>query len=302
VRELSRVTSEAAPGVDPAAAERLRALGYVSGGSTSSAATAPNPAAVIESWTAFEHALALVNAGKATEALPALERLASKFPEAAVFQTTYARALMDSGDVRRALAAYQWAVQRHPGDASLYHDLAVAARAAGDVDEAMRAETAALALQRDNPAALNGLGLLHADAGRAGEAAAAFERAANADPSNASYWANLGNAKRALDDLPGAEAAYRRALEADSTHPDAANGMGVLLVQRRSPADAVRWFELALHRTPDFHEARLNLGIAYQEAGDVKKAAETYRQLLHTAPPSATRERKAAADLLRQLR
>jgi choline-sulfatase len=302
VREIARPQSGAAPAVDPAVAERLRALGYVSGATGGSSASGPNPASVIENWTAFERGLSLLNAGGAKDALPALRRLASKFPDAPVFQTTYARALMDAGDVRQALVVYRGAVARFPGDASRYHDLAVAARAAGDIEEAMRAEQAALALESDSPAALNGLGLLHADAGRAADAAAAFERAARADPSNASYWANLGNARRDLSDHAGAEAAYRRALEADPHHPDAANGLGVLLVQRRLPAEAVRWFELALQRTPDFHEARLNLGIAYQEAGDVVKAAGIYRQLLATAPPSASRERKAAQELLRQLR
>lgn len=301
VRELARPQSGATPAVDPAVAERLRALGYVSGATRRSSASGPNPATVIESWTAFERALSEVNAGKADDALPALQRLASEFPDAPVFQTTYARTLMDAGRMRQALAVYRQAVARFPGDASRYHDLAVAARAAGDTEEAMRAEQAALALERDHPAALNGVGLLHADAGRAAEAAAAFERAANADPSNASYWANLGNAKRELDDRTAAEAAYRRALEADPNHPDAANGLGVLLVQGGRPTDAVRWFELALERAPHFHEARLNLGIAYQEAGDVTKAADVYRQLLATAPP-ASRERHAAQELLRQLR
>jgi arylsulfatase A-like enzyme/tetratricopeptide (TPR) repeat protein len=301
LRELARPQSGATPAVDPAVAERLRALGYVSGATGRSSASGPNPGTVIESWAAFERALSEVNAGKASEALAALQRLASAFPDAPVFQTTYARALMDAGRIRQALAVYRQAVARFPGDASRYHDLAVAARAAGDTAEALRAEQAALALERDHPAALNGVGLLHADAGRAADAAAAFERAANADPSNASYWANLGNAKRELGDRTAAEAAYRRALEADPNHPDAANGLGVLLVQGGRPADAVRWFELALGRAPHFHEARLNLGIAYQEAGDVTKAADVYRQLLATAPP-ASRERHAAQELLRQLR
>ena len=303
VRELSRPPAGAsAAAVDPAAAERLRALGYVSGTPAAPSAGAPNPARAIGHWTAFERALGQVNAGRARDAVPALAGLVERFPASPVFQTTYGRALMESGNARRALEVYRAAVRRTTADVSLFHDMAVAARAAGEAGEAIRAEQAALALEPGNAAALNGVGLLHADAGRAKDAAAAFERATNADPSNASYWANLGNARRATNDLTGAEAAYRRALEADPSHPDAANGLGVLLVQRGSPADAVRWFELALQRAPDFHEARLNLGIAYQESGNKARAAETYRELLATAPPSATRERRAAGELLGALR
>ena len=87
----------------------------------------------------------------------------------------------------------------------------------------------------------------------------------------------------------------------DSTYPDAANGLGTLLVQGGKPADAIPWFELALERSPDFHEARLNLGIACQESGQRDRAAATYREILAKAPARFVRERKAAAELLEQL-
>ena len=130
----------------------------------------------------------------------------------------------------------------------------------------------------------------------------AFTRAAAADSTNASYWTNLGNARRAAGDQGSAERAYQRALEVDPQHPDALNGLGVLLVQRRAHSEAVELFKRALARDPGFHEARLNLGIAYQEGGDTVRAAETYRQLLTVTPPAGSRERQAAQELLRQLR
>jgi hypothetical protein len=46
----------------------------------------------------------------------------------------------------------------------------------------------------------------------------------------------------------------------------------------------------------------LNLGIALQESGEGERAAAVYRELLATAPPSAKREREAAAQLLRAVR
>lgn len=291
--------------IDTEAAERLRALGYVSGAAAQSGKddpNAPNPARVIKAWTAFEEALTRVNAGEPESALTPLKDLVSRFPSSSTFQSTYARALMDSGKARDALRVYRDAIARNPPTASLFHDLAVAARAAGDRDEAMRAEQAALALDKASPSALNGLGLLHADAKRPAEAAAAFERAATLDRSNASYWTNLGNARRELGDLGAAESVYRRALEADGNYPDALNGLGVLLVQRGAAAQAIPLLSRALERSPNFHEARLNLGIAFQESGDRTRAAETYRQLLATAPPSAVQQRKAAQELLARLR
>ena len=289
-----------APAVDPAAAERLRALGYVSGRAAEVDAKAPNPARVIDGWTTFETALAQVSRGQAANAVPVLRQLTARFPSS-LFTGTLGRALLESGDARAAVKLYRAAAGRNARDATLFHDLAVAAKAAGDPAEALRAERAALTLNPDHPAASNGLGLLHAEAGRTADAAAAFARAADADPTNASYWTNLGNARRAAGDHAGAERAYRRALEVDPGYPDALNGEGVLLVQRGAASQAVPLFTRALERDPDLHEARLNLGIAYQESGDSARAAATYRELLARAPRTAARERAAAADLLGRL-
>lgn len=297
-------SGKATAAVAPEAAERLRALGYVSGSSavTADDPNARNPAREISAWTTFEDALGRLQRRDTTGALAILRPLAEKYPSAPVFQSTYAQALKDAGDPAAAMRVYKAAVKKWPTSATLFHDLAVAARDAGDMTEATRAEQAALALDGTSPMAQNGLGLLHADAGRNAEAAAAFERATQQDPSNPSYWTNLGNAKSALGDAEGANRAYRRALEADAEFADALNGLGTLYVQGKRAPEAVPLFERALRRDPQLHEARLNLGIAYQESGQLEKALATYREVLAKAPTSAAREREAAAALIRTIR
>ena len=298
-----RPASDRPSQIAPEAAERLRALGYVSGSAASASddPKAANPATQIAAWTAFERALGLLHGNQPAEAVNILRPLAAKYPEAQVFTTTLGSALRDAGDARAALAVYKGAVAKWAGDPALFHDLAAAARDAGAIDEATRAEQAALALDDSSAMAQNGLGLLHADAGRTREAAAAFERAAQLDATNPSYWTNLGNARQANGDQAGAEAAYRQALDADPEFPDALNGLGAHYVQSGRAREAIALFERALARDPGLHEARLNLGIALQEAGQTQRAAETYRQVLATAPPAARRERDAAAALLKSL-
>jgi cytochrome c-type biogenesis protein CcmH/NrfG len=138
------------------------------------------------------------------------------------------------------------------------------------------------------------------DEGQHHRASQAFERAVAADPTNAEYWVNLGNARRAAGETSGAEEAYQKASELDPRSADAANGVGVVLVQQRRPGDAIPWFERALRLSPDFVEARLNLGIAYQESGERDRARAAYQAVLAQAARSAP-ERRAAADLLRSL-
>ena len=60
------------------------------------------------------------------------------------------------------------------------------------------------------------------------------------------------------------------------------------------------WLERAVGAAPDFVEARLNLALALQEAGDTKRAIVLYRQVL-AAPPRYAREREAAGKLLAAL-
>jgi arylsulfatase A-like enzyme/Flp pilus assembly protein TadD len=292
-------------------AERLGALGYVTGGtSQSTAGDAPNPATQMAAWSAFEEALNAVNV-RQPAARTALKQLAGAHPSAPVFQMTYARALKDAGELTPALAVDRAAAKRWPTDSALLHDLAVTAReaahraegpaAASLLGEASRAEQAALVLAPENPSSHNSLGLIAVDAGRPADAAREFERAVSLDAANASYWVNLGNARRSLHDATRAEHAYRRALDADGHAADAANGIGVLLVEANRAADAVPWLERAVAASPDFVDARLNLGIALQQSGQSARAADMYRQVL-AAPARYQREREAAAKLLASLR
>jgi tetratricopeptide (TPR) repeat protein len=281
-------------------ARKLRALGYVAGPSAAPSESSPNPADMMTAWSRFEEAVGHLSGPRDKDALRALDDLARSHPEAPVFQTTLAAALAERGRHRAALAIYRKVVERWPGDSMSFHDLAVSARAAGLVDEAMRAERAALAIDERNALAHNGLGLLLVDANRPAEAAVSFRRALELDPTNPQPAVNLGNALRASGDERGAERAYRRALDLDPEWPDALNGLAVLLVQRGTPADAIPLLQRALTRDSGLVEARLNLGIAAQQAGDLTLARESYRAVLR-APAEFARERRAAATLLGNL-
>jgi cytochrome c-type biogenesis protein CcmH/NrfG len=72
-------------------------------------------------------------------------------------------------------------------------------------------------------------------------------------------------------------------------------------VRRGQARDAVALLRRALEADAGFVEARLNLGIACQESGDLACAREAYRAVVRVAPPGA-RERRAAQALLATLR
>jgi arylsulfatase A-like enzyme/Tfp pilus assembly protein PilF len=288
-----------APDADTAA--RLRALGYVATSpaaqpSTTTADAADHTAA----WTAFERALSARTSGQHAESRRLLAELTQRYPNATVFEMTYAQVLTETGQHAAALNALRGLVRKWPNDATLYHELAAAAHAAGQHDEALRGERAALTIDPSLAAAHNGLGLLLTGPADAVTAAAAFEQAVKLDPTNGHYRSNLGNARRTLGDLDGARQAYEQALARDATIADAANGLGVVLVQQKRPSEAVPWFERAIAEDAGFLEARLNLAIALHESGQRDRALLQYREVERTAPPG-TREREAAHALRKQL-
>ncbi len=290
--------SGAAAPVSAETAQRLRSLGYVAASAPRAGTADVDPASAIRDWSAFEGALTDSRTGRLARALPVLAHLTATYPDSPIFASTYARALAASRRAPEALTRLRTAVARWPGDWSLYHELAVVARDTGARDEALRAEDAALALSPRAPSALNGKGLLLAEAGNHAEAARVFAQAVEHDPTNAGYRANLGNALRASGDLDGAAGAYRQALERVPDLTDAANGLGVVLVQQGRAAEAVPWLERA-SRDPQFVEAQLNLGIALQQSGNLTRAREQYRIVAATG--GHTRERDAARALLGQM-
>jgi choline-sulfatase len=302
VARLTRATPAATRGAaaSPDADARLRSLGYASGPANRSVSDdAPNPATTIAAWSLFEQ-LSIANGTSAD--LATLATLARDHPRGYVFVTAYARALSARGRHIDAMRVLQSATERFAAEPALFHDLAVASREAGVVADALGAERAALALDDRYAAAHHGLGLLHADAQRPTDAVAAFQRAVDLDPANAAYLTDLGNAQRDAGDGQAAADAYDRALAIDGAYADAANGRGVLLVQAGRPSEAVGWFLRALAADATLHQARLNLGIAYQQSARRDLAVQAYREVLRTAPRTATRERQSATDLLRTLR
>jgi tetratricopeptide (TPR) repeat protein len=304
-QRLAGVRARAVPGrpsaLTPEAERRLRSLGYVSAApSAPASAQAPNPAAMMREWAAFESALTRQASGDGAAALTVFAQLAKSYPESALFVSTWARSLAALGRHRDALVIYRDAASRWPRDSALAHDRAVSAREAGLSVEALTAEQAALDIDPSNALAHNGMGLLLSDAGRHAEARLAFDRAAALDATNAAYHVHAGNAARDSGDPAGAERAYRAALAIDDASVDALNGLGVVLVQAERPRDAVPLLERVVQLEPGFGEARLNLAIARQASGDLAGARSGYAEILKW-PERYPRQQAAARALIAEV-
>jgi arylsulfatase A-like enzyme/Flp pilus assembly protein TadD len=283
---------------------RLASLGYVTPtGEEPGPGALRNPREMVALFSAYEAAHGALLAGRAREAARDLSRLVEEDPDNPVFRRELARALRENGELPGAVELHRRAAAAAPRDPGAWYDLAVTLRQAGRVEDAQQAVDRSLTLDSANAEAHNLLGLLLALRGQAELARQAFASAVELDPRHAAAANNLGNALRALRRIPEAEAAYRRALELAPDYAEPLNGLGTLAVEAHRPAEAVPLFERALALRPDQHETRFNLAIAYEMAGDPRRALVAYREFLARSrhDPAFAAQRQAARQLAARL-
>lgn len=285
---------------DPAVAERLRALGYVSGPAPAvDAASRRDPKDALPLWQEFEQATWAEARGERESALRRFRALVAREPGNVTFRRTLSGALRRAGRNAEALRALGDLERNAPDDAVAWHDRAVLLADAGKLDEAIRAEERATALGPLLPEPLNRLGLLLAARGRVADALDAFERVTQLDPNNAKAWNNRANALRALGRADEAEAAYRRAAELDPADTDPLNGLGVLAVEHGRLDEAATAFRRVLERDAGHQEARLNLAVVELQRGRVEDARALALRVAHAA--AGTELGRRARALLSQL-
>ena len=286
---------------DPQVAERLRALGYVSGAPVASAETTAlaDPKDRIALWHRFEEAIWADARGDRVAALKAFRALVEAEPRNATFRRTLAAALRRAGRNREAAAALADLEVLAPDDPLAWHEAAVSAAEAGRLEEALRAERRAIVLGPELPELHNHLGILQTRAGMATDALASFERAASIDPNNAHAWTNRGNALRALGRRQEAADSYGRAIRLAPGDPDPRNGFGVLAVESGDLDRAAALFREVLAMDPALHDSRLNLAVVYARQQRLAEARAELRAILAARPDRDIAARAAA--LLRDL-
>jgi tetratricopeptide (TPR) repeat protein len=297
----ARSTAPVAAPRDAQASERLRALGYVSGGAGATTIAGRDPKDALPDWLLFEDATGRSNRGDHPAALASFRELVARDPKNAGFQRGLAAALEKAGRPAEALFALDALVSLAPGDALAWQSRAALLLEAGRLDAARESVARALAETPDAPEALVESGVIEARSGHGERALAAFEKALRLDPTNPRAWTNQGNVLRDLGRSDAARAAYLRARELAPRDAEALNGLGVIAVQSGEPDPAAAFFEEALAADPSHGEARLNLAVAEALCGrkDAARARAEEVVKLTRDPKLAARARSFLNDLPR---
>lgn len=132
--------------------------------------------------------------------------------------------------------------------------------------------------------------------GRTKEAFTALAKAIAKNPHAAGPHNNMGNLLKDLDLEEFAVNEYRRATELDPKQADAWYCLGCLYMSFKAfdlggrkaeiimYPEAIEAFQKAIEVNPDDVDARVNLGTAFYETGQIDRAREQFRRALEIAP------------------
>lgn len=125
-----------------------------------------------------------------------------------------------------------------------------------------------------------------------------FEQALAQNESDARAALDLGIANELLNDAAGAEVAYRQALRAKPDLTQAQTNLGALLREKGELTEAINWLERA--SAAGSAGAHQNLALAYEDRGDLDKAAQHYVKALELQPDDVMTRANYGLLLLKQ--
>jgi len=285
---LLRPAPSAEAELDPETAERLRALGYVAGGSTE-----VTPGATLRDPKDGVHLLPGLNKGMMaarTEPKVAIRELSAVLredPGLLVARRSLAMAYGSAGQYERAIAE----LRRLEKDATLSAEDRVVLgdnlRFAGRLDEA-RAVLEKTA--RENPRFAQpwiSLAELHIKKRELADAAAAYQNVLQIAPDHVEALRGLGDLAFLEEKLEEAGRRYGRILEVEPADASAITKLGVVCMRTGRPDEGVALFRKAIEREPRNGEALLYLAGALASGGRPAEALPFFERALEAGQRTA---------------
>jgi arylsulfatase A-like enzyme/Tfp pilus assembly protein PilF len=284
---LRRSAPAAAASVDPEAAERLRALGYVSSG-----AATPAKGHALRDPKEGVRLMPRLNRGMSAAriepdvAIHELNAVLAEDPGLLMARRTRAVAYAAAGKHELAIADLRQLESQNqltPEDAIVLGD---------NLRFAGRLRESAAVLERaahDNPRfpqPLLSLAEVRIQERNYPGAASALERVLQLVPDHIEALRRLGDLAILREDFDAAAARYSRVLEIDRTDAPAMTKLGVVRMRTGRPDDATRLFQEAIERDPRNAEALLYLAGVLASRGRPADALPYFQRAIEAGPPS----------------
>lgn len=301
----------ASAAIDPEAAEKLAALGYLGGAFFSGTSSGDDPKDRIGEFQTHRRetteALDLFRRRDYAGAARVFERLArpSKRPDGQVverhsFNVSFylGRSLLEMRRFDAAIAPLTDALELSPNTVHAYLYLSRAYAGAGRVPEALATAERGLERAPRNADLHQMKGRLLLRRGDATGARAALEKAGSLDPKNALVAVDLANLHRNRGDLPRALAEAERAVRLDPRSPETQVALGLALGALQRESDAAAAFRKAVELAPHHPDGLFFLAATELRAGRSDAAAALLERLKREFPeyPGAAELRARAGQ------
>jgi len=270
-------------------AARLRALGYVSGASTSrkkAYTENDDPKRLIDLDKQMHRALELYHAKRVGDAEAIVRELVARRPDMTLSYLQLAFMLWEQGRAGEAIATLQQARSVVGGDAEVDWRLGMYLSETGRVEEALPLLEAGAASPTASVDALNALGIACMRAGRSGPALATFQRILALDPRNAMAWQNIGSLHLQARNLDAAQNAFEQSIRANARWAGSYTGLGVVEMTRGHRPRAIEAWTEAVRLNPGEFDALFNLATELINARQDAAARPYVQQFVDTAPPA----------------
>ncbi len=289
------VGAVAARGAVPAGVqERLRALGYVGGGSTGVPSGTPaDPKDKVTAYELYKSSVDLRREGKDAESVAALKRLLADDPAMPDAWEDLGLALVRTGREAEGIAALEKAVEGDSRRASAHLSLARIHALAGR--RPLAEKHAELASASDPGNGYETLALLMLDENRLSEAQASARKSLAADRDRVMARFALGVVARRSGRYEEALAAFRAAAEAQRRHKglvvrDLHGGMADCLARLGREADAEAEFKAEILTFAFSREGRVGLAMLYRSQGRDAEARTVLEGVVTKNPRAGANE------------
>jgi arylsulfatase A-like enzyme/Flp pilus assembly protein TadD len=266
-------------------ADRLRALGYVSGSAAPKAGYTErdDPKRLVDIDRLMHDAVALDDEGKIGEAAARYRQILSRRPDMMAASRHLAFDLWRTGDLAGAIDTLRAAMRASPPTAGaeiqLGTYLSEANQSAAAIELLQHAAEAEPTLD-----ALNALGIAYGRSGHQKEALDTFARSLAIDPANAMTYENVGAVYLDAGRLADARQAFERAVAANAASSQGHAGLAMVAIRQGDRKGAIAHWKRAVALQPSNFDALYDLGIQLAQDGQIGEARTYLTQFVQTAP------------------
>jgi protein O-GlcNAc transferase len=174
---------------------------------------------IADSSALINDALAHVQTGDATGALPLYARALQMGPDTATLREDFGVAYLQQSDLNHAIEQFRAGLSLEKDNAHLHYDLGLALKLKDDLTAAVPEFERSAQLDPSLPDPAYTLGVIYMQQGRFPDAAAQLRNATTLQPDNGDAWALLGSVLKESGDPNGAAEALKHAIALEPEQP-----------------------------------------------------------------------------------